>query len=81
MPNQVAELQKKCGELECDLSEVRRSLEKSRAEARIVKEESTQHLTRMHDLKEANDALAADLQDSVDQGQELRSRVMELGIT
>lgn len=79
LSKQVSELQQRCGELECELSEVKRSLEMSKAEARIVKEESTQHLTRMHELKEANDALAADLQDSVDQGQDLRARVMELG--
>lgn len=62
-----------------ELSEIRRSLELSRAESRAVKEESTQHLTRMHELKEANELLAADLQDSIDQSQDLRARVMELG--
>lgn len=51
----------------------------SRAEVRVVKEESTQHLTRMHELKEANEALTVDLQESIDQGQDLRTRVMELG--
>ncbi|XP_001605786.1 citron Rho-interacting kinase isoform X2 [Nasonia vitripennis] len=78
LTKQVADLQQKCGDLECEISEVKRSLEMSKAEARIVKEESTQHLTRMHELKEDNDALAADLQESIDQGQELRARVMDL---
>jgi citron Rho-interacting kinase len=75
----VTELHQKCGELECNLSEVKRHLEMSKAEVRVIKEESTQHLTRMHELKEANQVLSADLQDSVDQGQDLRGRVMELG--
>ena len=59
---------------------MRRSFEVAKAESRVVREECTQHLTRMHELKEANDTLAADLQDSIDQGQELRARVMELGM-
>lgn len=76
---QVSDLQQKNGDLELELSEIRRSLEISRAESRAVKEESTQHLTRMHELKEANEQLAADLQDSIDQSQDLKARVLELG--
>ncbi|XP_054009633.1 citron Rho-interacting kinase-like isoform X1 [Hylaeus anthracinus] len=75
---QVEELTTKCGELECDLSEMKRTLEMAKAEARMVKEESSQHLTRFHELKEANFALMNDLQNSVDQGQELRMRIAEL---
>ncbi|XP_014204080.1 citron Rho-interacting kinase [Copidosoma floridanum] len=75
---QVAELQQRCEKLECELSEMRRNLEISKAEARIVKEESTQHLTRVHQLKEENESLNIDLQDSVDQNQDLRERVAEL---
>lgn len=72
-------MQQKNGDLELELSEIRRSLEISRAESRAVKEESTQHLTRMHELKEVNEQLATDLQDSIDQNQDFRARVMELG--
>lgn len=68
----------KCDTLECDLSQVKRLLDVSKEEARIVKEESSQHLTRLHELKETNLSLMADLQESVDQGQELRARVAEL---
>ncbi|XP_014237931.1 citron Rho-interacting kinase-like isoform X1 [Trichogramma pretiosum] len=78
LTKQVAELQEKCGALELDLSEVRRSLELAKADARMVKEESTQYLTKVHELKEANESLAMDLQQSVDLGQDLRNRVMEL---
>ncbi|XP_058805938.1 citron rho-interacting kinase-like isoform X2 [Phymastichus coffea] len=75
---QVAELQQNCGGLECELSETKRNLEMSKAEARIVKEECTQHLTRLHEMKEMNEHLSAELQSTVDQGQEWRSRVIEL---
>ena len=75
---QIAELSTKCGNLECDLSQVKRLLDMAKEEARVVKEESSQHLTRLHELKETNINLMADLQDSVDQSQELRSRVAEL---
>ncbi|XP_043478055.1 citron Rho-interacting kinase-like isoform X2 [Leptopilina heterotoma] len=68
----------KCDTLECDLSQTRRLLDVSKEEARIVKEESSQHLTRLHELKETNHNLMADLQDTVDQGHELRTRVAEL---
>ncbi|XP_051160564.1 citron Rho-interacting kinase-like isoform X3 [Leptopilina boulardi] len=68
----------KCDSLECDLSQTRRLLDVSKEEARIVKEESSQHLTRLHELKETNLNLMADLQDTVDQSQELRTRVAEL---
>lgn len=75
---QVERLSSKCGELECDLSKTKRALEVSKGEAMKVKEESSEHLTRLHQLKEANFGLMADLQESVDQGQELRSRITEL---
>ncbi|XP_012254353.2 citron Rho-interacting kinase [Athalia rosae] len=78
LSSQVADLSSKCGELECDLSNTKRALEVTRGEAIKVKEESTEHLTRLHQLKEANFGLMADLQASVDQGQELRSRIAEL---
>lgn len=78
LSNQVADLSNKCGELECDLSKTRRSLEVTKGESIKVKEESSEHLTRLHQLKEANFGLMADLQSSVDQGQELRSRISEL---
>ncbi|KZC12653.1 PREDICTED: citron Rho-interacting kinase-like [Dufourea novaeangliae] len=78
LSSQVEELTTKCGDLECDLSEMKRTLEVAKAEARLVKEESSQHLTRFHELKEANFALMNDLQNSVDQGQELKMRIMEL---
>ncbi|XP_043250640.1 citron rho-interacting kinase-like [Colletes gigas] len=75
---QVEDLTTKCGELECDFSEMKRSLEVAKAETRVVKEESSEHLTRFHELKEANFALMNDLQTSVDQGQQLRMRISEL---
>ncbi|XP_076644467.1 citron Rho-interacting kinase [Halictus rubicundus] len=75
---QVEQLTTKCDDLECDLSEMKRTLEIAKAESRVVKEESSQHLTRFHELKEANFALMNDLQSSVDQGQELRMRISEL---
>lgn len=75
---QVEELTARCGEMECDLSEMGRALEAVKAESRIVKEESSEHLTRVHELKDANFGLMADLQSSIDQGQELRSRIAEL---
>lgn len=75
---QVEDLTNKCGNLECDLSEVKRALDIAKAEARVVKEESSQHLTRFHELKETNIVLMNDLQNSVDQGQELRMRISEL---
>lgn len=78
LSKQVAELTAKCGELECDLAELQRALENAKGEARVVKEESSQHLTKMHELREENSALMEDLQDSVDQGQQLRERVFEL---
>ncbi|KOC65239.1 Citron Rho-interacting kinase [Habropoda laboriosa] len=78
LSGQVEELTTKCGDLECDLSEVKRALEVTKAETRVVKEESSQHLTRVHELKEANFVLMNDLQSSIDQGQELRMRISEL---
>ncbi|XP_011313291.1 citron Rho-interacting kinase [Fopius arisanus] len=75
---QVASLTSKCGQLECDIGELQRALESARAEAMIVKEESTDHLTRLHELKDINQDLMADLQSSIDQGQELRIRIAEL---
>ncbi|XP_015515772.2 citron rho-interacting kinase [Neodiprion lecontei] len=78
LSNQVAELVSKCGALECDLSKTKRAFELSKGEAMKVKEESTEHLTRLHQLKEANLGLMTDLQESIDQGQELRSRITEL---
>ncbi|XP_076226839.1 fatty acid synthase [Nomia melanderi] len=78
LSSQVEELTTKSGDLECDLSELKRTLEIAKAESRVVKEESSQHLTRFHELKEANFALMNDLQNSVDQGQELRMRISEL---
>ncbi|XP_026672144.1 uncharacterized protein LOC108628228 [Ceratina calcarata] len=78
LSSQVEDLTNKCGELEYELSEVKRSLEATKGESRMVKEESSQHLTRVHELKEANFALMNDLQNSIDQGQELRTRISEL---
>lgn len=75
---QVEELSNKCGELECDLSEMQRVLEITKAETRVVKEESSQHLTKVHELKEANFVLMNDLQNNIDQSQELRMRITEL---
>ncbi|XP_034192524.2 fatty acid synthase [Osmia lignaria lignaria] len=75
---QVDELSAKCSELEYEFSETKRNLEMTKAETRVVKEESSQHLTRVHELKEANTMLMNDLQSSVDQGQELRMRISEL---
>ncbi|KAL6257978.1 hypothetical protein P5V15_011574 [Pogonomyrmex californicus] len=75
---QVEELTTRCGEMEYDLSEMGRALEGAKAESRLVKEESSEYLTRVHELKEANVELMANLQNSIDQGQELRSRIAEL---
>lgn len=75
---QVEELSNKCGELECDLSEIQRVLEITKAETRVVKEESSQHLTKVHELKEANFVLMNDLQNNIDQSQDLRMRITEL---
>ena len=75
---QVEDLTSRFAGMECDLSETKRTLDVAKAEARVVKEESSQHLTRFHELKEANLALMNDLQNSVDQNQELRMRISEL---
>lgn len=75
---QVEELTVKCDEMQCNLSEVSRVLEATKMESRIVKEEASVHLTTVHDLKEANFGLMSDLQNSIDQGQELRSRIADL---
>lgn len=75
---QIEELTTRCGEMECDLSEISRALEAAKAESRVVKEESSEYLTRVHELKEANFGLMTDLQSSIDQCQELRSRIVEL---
>lgn len=75
---QVEELSTRCGEMECDLSEMGRALEAAKGESRVVKEESSDYLTRVHELKEVNFGLMADLQNSIDQGQELRLRIAEL---
>lgn len=75
---QVEELTMKCDEMKYDLSEISRALEAAQGESRMVKEESSEYLTRVHELKEANFGLMADLQNSIDQGQELRSRIAEL---
>ncbi|XP_033319772.1 citron Rho-interacting kinase-like isoform X1 [Bombus bifarius] len=78
LSEQVESSTNKCGELECNLSEMKRALDITKAETRVVKEESSQHLTRVHELKEANFVLMNDLQNSIDQGQELRIRITEL---
>lgn len=75
---QVEELTTKCDELEFELSEMSCALESAKKESIVVKEESSEYLTRVHDLKEANFKLISDLQISIDQGQELRLRIAEL---
>lgn len=75
---QVEELTRKCDQLEFELSEISCALESAKKESIVVKEESSEYLTRVHDLKEANFKLMSDLQSSIDQGQELRSRIAEL---
>ncbi|XP_043502647.1 citron Rho-interacting kinase-like isoform X1 [Polistes fuscatus] len=75
---QVESLSMKCGDLECDLSEMQRALENAKAEAIIVKEESSQHLTSLHELKEINYTLMGDLQNSIDLSQDLRCRIAEM---
>lgn len=78
LTKQVAALTNKCGELECDFAEVTRALEAAKAESRVVKEESSQYLTTMHELKEANMYMLEDLKANIEQGQELRIRIAEL---
>lgn len=78
LSTQVEELTVKCNEMECELSEMGRVLEAAKTESRIVKEEASEHLTTVHELKEANFGLMSDLQNSIDQGQELRSRIADL---
>ncbi|XP_020298201.1 citron Rho-interacting kinase-like [Pseudomyrmex gracilis] len=75
---QVEELTTKCDELEFEFSEMSCALESAKKESILVKEESSEYLTRIHDLKEANFKLISDLQISIDQGQELRLRITEL---
>ncbi|KAG8039843.1 hypothetical protein G9C98_000572 [Cotesia typhae] len=75
---QVGVLTARCGELQCDLAELKRSLEAARGESVVVKEECSQHLTRLHEMKDINQDLMSDLQSSIDQGQELRFRIVEL---
>ena len=58
---------------------MKKNMEISKAEAIVVKEESTQYLTCMLELKESNEKLTNDLKDSMAQTQELRTRVTELG--
>lgn len=75
---QVATLTTRCGELECDLGELQRAVEAARGESMVVKEECSDHLTRLHELKDINQDLMYDLQSSIDHGQELRARIGEL---
>ncbi|KAK0088960.1 hypothetical protein PV325_010005 [Microctonus aethiopoides] len=75
---QVATLTTRCGELECDLHQVQRALDTARGESMVVKEECSQNLTRLHELKDINMDLMADLQLSIEQGQDLRIRIAEL---
>ncbi|XP_034946085.1 citron Rho-interacting kinase-like [Chelonus insularis] len=75
---QVAQLTSQCGEFECDIAELQRAVDTARGEAMVVKEECSQHLTHLHEMKDINQDLVADLQASIDQGQELRMRITEL---
>lgn len=78
LSTKVEELCAKCDEMETHILEMNRALEVAKEDSRVVKEESSEYLTRVHELKEANFGLMADLQNSIDQGQELRSRIAEL---
>ncbi|KYQ54715.1 Citron Rho-interacting kinase [Trachymyrmex zeteki] len=75
---QVEELNTKYGELECKFSEMGRALKAAKEESRVVKEESSEYLTTVHELKEVNSTFMVDLQNSIGQCQELRSRIAEL---
>ncbi|RLU24886.1 hypothetical protein DMN91_002977 [Ooceraea biroi] len=74
----VEELSTKCGEMESQLVELERALEAAKEDSRMVKEESSEYLTRMHELKEANFGLMADFQNSIDEIQKLTLNIEEL---
>ncbi|KAI4502502.1 hypothetical protein M0802_002414 [Mischocyttarus mexicanus] len=78
LTEQVESLSLKCGDLECDFSEIQRAFENAKAEAIVVKEESSQHLTSLHELKEINYTLMGDLQNSIDLSQDLRCRISDM---
>ncbi|KAJ8679084.1 hypothetical protein QAD02_014871 [Eretmocerus hayati] len=75
---QLEDSQKQCGNLQIELSKVKETLKASREEANAVKEESTQYLTRLYELKDERDSMAKDLQSTVDQANDLRTRIIEL---
>ncbi|KAJ8679523.1 hypothetical protein QAD02_015310 [Eretmocerus hayati] len=78
LSNQLGESQKQCDNLRVELSRVKEILGVSKKEANAVKEESSQYLTRVYELKDTNDSLAKDLQSTVDQANDLRTRIVEL---
>ncbi|XP_036141937.1 citron Rho-interacting kinase isoform X2 [Monomorium pharaonis] len=75
---QVEDLSTRCDEMECDLSEKNHALEAAKEDLTNVKNERSKYLTNMYELEKANSELEAKLQSSIDQGQELRSRIVEL---
>lgn len=75
---QVEELITERGEMECDLSETRRTLEGIEEELRVVKEEKSKYLTNIYELKESNYELMTELQISINEDQKQRSRISEL---
>lgn len=76
--NEITNLTMRVSEMECDISQLERALENAKSEAIIVKEESSQYLTRLHEYKDNNQELSMDLESAIEQGQELRMRIIEL---
>lgn len=74
---QITELSLKCSNLECDLSQMKQFVDMAKKETQIIKEENSQHLSKVYELKELNINLISDLQKNANQCQALEMRVTE----
>lgn len=74
---QIAELSLKCGNLKDDLSQMKQLFDLAKKETQMIKEENSQHLSRVYELKELNMNLISDLQENSDQFKELKMRINE----
>ncbi|XP_044005598.1 citron Rho-interacting kinase-like, partial [Aphidius gifuensis] len=78
LSNKLSSTTMKVDEMKCDLLDLESALEHAKTDAKQVKEESSVYLTRLHQLKDYNEALTNNLQSSTEQERELRSRITEL---
>ncbi|XP_043482513.1 myosin-11-like isoform X2 [Leptopilina heterotoma] len=74
---QITEISLKCSNLECDLSQMKQLVDMAKKETQIIKEENSQHLSKVYELKELNINLVSDLQKNANQCQALEMRVTE----